>query len=247
MIRLPRISNGTDVEALAVEPGVSVRLVTDPARLVDADLVVIPGSKSTVADLEWLRRTGLADAIAAHAEAGRPILGICGGFQQLSKSIVDKVESRTGAVPGLGLVDVDIEFAPAKTLATPTGTVFGAAARGYEIHHGQVVRRDAALPGLIELADGSVEGVLSGSVAGTHWHGLLENDQVRRALLRWAASTAGRDGFVPAPDVSFQDARDAQFDLIADLIEANLDTDAVLRLIEHGAPADLPVLPPGAP
>jgi adenosylcobyric acid synthase len=247
VIRLPRISNGTDAEALAVEPGVTVRLVTDPARLVDADLVVIPGSKSTVADLEWLRRTGLADAIAAHVASGRPVLGICGGFQMLGKSVVDKVESRAGAVSGLGLLDVDIEFAPSKTLATPTGTAFGAAARGYEIHHGQVIRRSGSLGGLITLPDGSPEGALTGCVAGTHWHGLLENDDVRRALLDWAASVAGRDGFATAPDVSFQDARNAQFDLIADLIAANLDTDAVLRLIEHGAPTDLPILPPGAP
>ena len=247
VIRLPRISNGTDAEALAVEPGVSVRLVADPAGLADADLVVIPGSKSTVADLEWLRRTGLADAIDAHVTAGRPVFGICGGFQQLGKSIVDDVESRAGTVSGLGLLDVDIEFGQAKTLRTPTGTAFGAPAHGYEIHHGQVTRRGADLAGLITLPDGSVEGALSGCVAGTHWHGLLENDGVRRALLGWAASVAGRNGFVPAPDVSFQDARDAQFDLIADVLAANLDTSAVLRLIDHGAPTDLPFVPPGAP
>ncbi|HEX4223088.1 MAG TPA: cobyric acid synthase [Pseudonocardiaceae bacterium] len=247
VIRLPRISNGTDAEALAVEPGVSVRLVTDPARLADADLVVIPGSKSTVADLDWLRRTGLADAITAHAAAGRPVLGVCGGFQLLGKSIVDKVESRAGNVSGLGLLDVDIEFQSEKTLGDPTGTAFGAAARGYEIHHGEVVRRGADLPGLITLPDGAPEGAVRGCVAGTHWHGLLENDQVRRGLLSWAAALAGRDGFRAAPDVSFQDARNGQFDLIADLISANLDTAAVLRLIEHGAPADLPFLRPGGP
>ena len=247
VIRLPRISNGTDAEALAVEPGVSVRLVTDPARLADADLVVIPGSKSTVADLEWLRRTGLADAIGAHIAAGKPVLGICGGFQLLGKSIVDDVESRAGAVAGLGLLDVDIEFRAGKTLRNPVGTAFGAPAHGYEIHHGQVVRRGADLPGLITLPDGEAEGALHGCVAGTHWHGLLENDEVRRALLGWAASVAGRDGFVAAPDTSFQNARNAQFDLIADLISAHLDTAAVLRLIDRGAPADLPILPPGAP
>jgi adenosylcobyric acid synthase len=247
VIRLPRISNGTDAEALAVEPGVSVRLVADPARLADADLVVIPGSKSTVADLEWLRRTGLADAIAAHVAAGRPVLGICGGFQLLGRSIVDTVESRAGAVAGLGLLDVDIEFESEKTLRTPTGTAFSAAAHGYEIHHGRVVRRGADLPPLITLPGGVAEGALTDRVAGTHWHGLLENDEVRRALLGWAASAAGRTGFRPASDTSFQDARNAQFDLIADLISANLDTAAVLRLIEHGAPVGLPFLPPGAP
>ena len=82
-IRLPRISNSTDVEALACEPGVLVRWVTDPADLADADVVVIPGSKATVLDLSWLRERGLADGIAAHARQGRPVLGICGGFQML--------------------------------------------------------------------------------------------------------------------------------------------------------------------
>ncbi|MDN5933665.1 MAG: cobyric acid synthase, partial [Pseudonocardia sp.] len=83
VVRFPRISNATDAEALACEPGVAVRYVTEASRLADADLVVLPGSKSTVADLEWLRRTGLADAVLAHARAGRPVLGICGGYQML--------------------------------------------------------------------------------------------------------------------------------------------------------------------
>ena len=116
-IRLPRISNSTDVEALACEPGVLVRWVTDPADLPDADVVVIPGSKATVADLNWLRDRGLADGITAHAASGRPVLGICGGFQMLCRRIDDPVESGAGGVEGLGLLDADIVFAPDKTLA----------------------------------------------------------------------------------------------------------------------------------
>ena len=115
-IRLPRISNSTDVEALACEPGVLVRWVTDPADLPDADVVVIPGSKATVADLDWLRDRGLADGIVAHARSGRPVLGICGGFQMLCRRIDDPVESGAGGVDGLGLLDADIVFAPDKTL-----------------------------------------------------------------------------------------------------------------------------------
>jgi adenosylcobyric acid synthase len=247
VIRLPRISNGTDAEALAVEPGVSVRLVSEPSRLADADLVVIPGSKATVADLEWLRANGLADAITAHVAAGKPLLGICGGFQLLATTILDEVESRAGEVAGLGLLDLDVEFEPAKTLDNPTGTAFGAPARGYEIHHGRISRRGPNLPGLITLPDGAVEGALTGCVAGTHWHGLLENDEVRGQLLRWAATTAGRAGFTPAAEVSFAAARTAQLDLIADLIDEHLDTSAVLDLLATGAPAGLPILPPGAP
>jgi len=247
VVRLPRISNATDMEALAGEPGVSVRFVTEPSRLADADLVVLPGSKATVSDLDWLRRTGLADAVRLHSQCGRPLLGVCGGFQMLAQTIADDVESGTGEVPGLGLLDTEIVFAPDKTLTRPAGKAFGHAVTGYEIHHGRVARRAARLDGLIELSDGDIEGVVDGPVIGTHWHGLLENDGFRREFLRWAATTAGRDGFAVAPDFSFAAARAAQLDLLGDLVEQHIDTDALLALIERGAPGGLPVLPPGAP
>ena len=187
-IRLPRISNSTDVEALACEPGVLVRWVTDPADLPDADVVVIPGSKSTVADLGWLRERGLADGIVAHAGAGRPLLGICGGFQMLCRRIDDAVESRAGGVDGLGLLDADIVFAPDKTLRRHDAPL-----HGYEIHHGQVSRSaDDDWLGV---------GIRRGEVYGTHWHGLLDNDEVRRRWLADAAAAAGRRGFAVAADV----------------------------------------------
>ncbi|HEU4426618.1 MAG TPA: cobyric acid synthase, partial [Pilimelia sp.] len=100
VVRLPRVSNATDAEALATEPGVRVRLTIEPAEIDDADLVVLPGSKSTVEDLAWLRRSGLADAVLAHAASGKPLLGICGGFQMLAEQIHDEVESRRGTVAG---------------------------------------------------------------------------------------------------------------------------------------------------
>src|SRR6202043_1196330 len=115
-VRLPRISNSTDVEALACEPGVLVRWVTDPADLADADLIVLPGSKATVADLAWLHDCGLAGAITDHARAGKPVLGICGGLQMLCRRIEDTVESGIGEVAGLGLLDADIAFGEAKVL-----------------------------------------------------------------------------------------------------------------------------------
>ncbi|CAM05163.1 adenosylcobyric acid synthase (glutamine-hydrolysing) [Saccharopolyspora erythraea NRRL 2338] len=244
--RLPRISNATDVEALAAEPGVAVRFVTEPSRLTDADLVVLPGSKSTVADLGWLHDTGLADAIRAHAGAGLPVVGICGGFQMLTRRITDQVESGVGAVDGLGMLDLEIEFEEAKTLRRPSGTAFGEPVDGYEIHHGVPVRRGDDLAGLVRLPGGTAEGGLSGSVAGTHWHGLFENDAFRRRFLTWAAGCAGRDGFVAAGDTSFAEVRAGQLDLLGDLVEKHLDTDAIRRLLEGGAPAGLPLLPPGA-
>jgi len=240
VVRLPRISNATDVEALACEPGVAVRFVTEPSRLADADLVVLPGSKSTVDDLSWLRERGLAAAIAA---LDKPVLGICGGFQMLGRRLVYHVESGRGEVAGLGLLDLDVEFAADKTLARPTGTAFGAPVSGYEIHHGRVTRQ--AVPGLVTLPDGSVEGALTGSVAGTHWHGLLDNDGFRRAFLRWAADRAGRAGFTPAPDVCVADARARQLDLLGQMVDDHLDTSALRMLVERGPTPGLPGLHTG--
>src|SRR5262249_42317757 len=114
VVRLPRISNFTDVDALAAEPGVLVRFATSPADLADADRVVLPGSRATVADLAWLRDRGLAAAITGRARAGRPVLGICGGYQMLAGQIEDEIESRRGVVDGLGLLPVRVRFGAEK-------------------------------------------------------------------------------------------------------------------------------------
>ncbi len=234
VVRFPRISNATDAEALACEPGVAVRYVTEASRLADADLVVLPGSKSTVADLGWLRRTGLADAVLAHAASGRPVLGICGGYQMLGRRIADPSGVEGGSADGLGLLDLEIEFDVGKHLGNPTGDAWGEPVCGYEIHHGRVVRSgDPALIG--------AEGSATDRVWGTHWHGLLENDGFRRRLLE----RVGRDGFVAAPDTCFADERTAQLDLLGDLVEQNLDTCTLEHVISHGAARDLPVVTSG--
>ncbi|MER7335416.1 MULTISPECIES: cobyric acid synthase [unclassified Micromonospora] len=248
VVRLPRISNATDVEALATEPGVRVRLTVEPAELAAADLIVLPGSKSTVADLGWLRETGLADAVLAHAAAGRPLLGICGGFQMLARAIHDPVESRQGSVPGLGLLPIEVTFDPRKTVRQSVGTAGGdVPVRGYEIHHGYVSHADPTLTPLLTCADGSGEGAVVGTVHGTHWHGAFESDEFRRRFLTEVARLAGRSGFRVAPDTSFAAARERSLDLLGDLVEEHLDTDALWRLVESGPPADLPFIPPGAP
>jgi adenosylcobyric acid synthase len=245
VVRLPRISNATDAEALAAEPGVRVRITTEPAELADADLVVLPGSKSTVDDLTWLRETGLADAVVAHAKAGKPLLGICGGYQMLAERIHDDVESRRGTVAGLGLLPIEVAFASEKTLARPDGTGFGVGVRGYEIHHGYV--SSGEVTPLIRYADGTGEGARSGNVFGTHWHGAFESDDFRRAFLTEAAALASRHGFKVAPDTDFAALRERGLDMLGDLVEEHLDTDALWRLIEGGPPTGLPFVPPGAP
>jgi adenosylcobyric acid synthase len=221
-VRLPRISNSTDVEALACEPGVLVRWITDPADLVDTDLIVLPGSKATVADLSWLRDRGLAAAIVDHAGAGKPVLGICGGSQMLCRRIEDTVESGAGVVAGLGLLDADIAFGEAKILRR-----WHQPLTGYEIHHGRLSR--CAEEGWFGV-DSEPQGIVRDAVFGTHWHGLLDNDDFRRAWLVRVADAAGRGGFVVG-DTNVAARRDAQLDLIADLLAAHLDVDAVLGLL----------------
>ncbi len=234
-IRLPRVSNSTDVEALACEPDVDVIWVDDPAAVAAADLAVLPGSRATVADLAWLRERGLDAALARRAAAGRPVLGICGGFQMLGRRITDDVESPSGTVDGLGLLDVDVVFHPDKTLRRFSGVGGDHRVEGYEIHHGRVTRSGEAT--WLHDDEYGPEGARRGGVYGTHCHGLLESDDFRRSFLREIAAAAGRRGFDPAPGLSVAARRAAQLDLLADLVDEHLDTAAVDRLITEGPPA----------
>ncbi|WP_165986665.1 cobyric acid synthase [Streptomyces sp. YIM 98790] len=237
VLPVPLMSNFTDVDALAAEPGVVVRFCDRPEELADADLVIVPGTRGTVRALRWLRDRGLAGALARRAAEGRPVLGICGGFQILGERIEDEVESRAGVVDGLGLLPVRVRFRAEKTLARPRGRALGEPVAGYEIHHG-----------VAEVHGGEpfLDGCRAGPVWGTHWHGSLESDGFRRAFLRRIAADAGRR-FVPAPGTRFGQLREEQLDRLGDLIEEHADTAALLRLIEEGVPGDLPFLPPGAP
>jgi adenosylcobyric acid synthase len=237
VVKLPRISNFTDADALAAEPGVLVRFAERPADLADVDLVVLPGSRATVADLAWLRERGLAGAITERARARQPVLGICGGYQMLAEVIDDPVESRQGRVDGLGLLPVRVVFGAAKRLGRPTGRALGAPVAGYEIHHGIAEVTDPAGHG----SEPFLDGCRRGAVWGTSWHGVLENDQFRRAFLAEVAALAGRD-FTPAPGTDFAALRQARLDVLGDLVADHLDTEALSRLISGGPPPGLPSL-----
>jgi adenosylcobyric acid synthase len=229
VVRLPRISNFTDVDALGIEPGVDVTFVTDPRSMADADLVVLPGTRATLADLAWLRSRGLDLAILDHVDRGRPVLGICGGFQMLGRTISDPdgVEGVRAEAKGLGLLDVATTFQAEKVLRLHEQ---GA----YEIHHGRAsVGSGAKFPG----------GVRDGNRYGTMWHGRLESDDFRRSFLAEVATLTGRD--LAPSTVSFAAARTTRLDLLGDLAEEHLDVDALLAFARDGAP-DVPLLPPGA-
>lgn len=230
LVRLPRMSNVTDADALATEPGVSVRLVTLPAEMAEADLVIVPGTRATIADLAWLRERGLDAELRRRATEGRPVLGICGGLQMLGAAIHDDdgVEGPACRVRGLGLLPVRTAYRPAKVPALPTGRWRGHPVSGYQLHHGRVT---------VDGGEPFLDGCRSGQVWGTTWHGIFECDGFRRAFLAEVARATGRD-WTPGTH-SFAERRESRLDALGDLIEEHLDTDAVWRLIEHGVPSGL--------
>jgi len=243
VVRLPRLSNFTDVDALALEPGVVVRWVRTANQLRGADLVILPGTKSTVADLAWLRERGF-DRVIAELVAGPSapcLLGLCGGYQMLGTTIADEdgVEHPGGEARGLGLLDVTTRFLADKQTAQRRGREWGTdvPAAGYQIHHGRVTLRPSARPWFaLEGADNDTDDGARDderAVYGTTLHGLFEGDEFRSGFLAAVAARRGKD-WVPS-GVSFAAARVAQYDRVADACEAHLDLDALYGIVAAGA------------
>jgi adenosylcobyric acid synthase len=256
IVRLPHISNYDDFLALEHEAGVVVRFVESPAEITVADLVVIPGSKSTVADLQWMRAYGFADAIIARAGRSEPIVGICGGCQMLGATIEDPaaVESSTGVSTGLNLLPIVTRFGPEKRttqvrarIAYPsvlTGDIgVGLEINGYEIHMGRIERiADAPAPfqiitrngviqdahGVSDNSGGALDGAISsnGAVAGTMLHGIFENDALRAALISGLARRKGID-VSTGPRVA---TRNEEYDRLAETVRSNVDWEAIERI-----------------
>jgi adenosylcobyric acid synthase len=235
VIRFPRIANFDDFSPLEAEPGVRVRYVRDSVALGVPDLLALPGTKGTLADLAWLRASGLGVALLRLAAAGTPILGICGGFQMLGTRLADPdgTDGDPADLAGLGLLDVATEFSPDKATRHVQGEVvaeggfFGCAVglpvAGYEIHLGRATGRAAPFAQVAGAPDGAV--AADGLVAGTYLHGLFHNDAVRRALL---AALARRRGVVlPAGAVA-----DDPYDRLADAVAASVDLPRLYALCQ---------------
>ncbi|MGC2521696.1 MAG: cobyric acid synthase [Stellaceae bacterium] len=221
---LPRIANFDDLDPLCAEPDVEIVMVR-PGRPLprEAALVILPGSKSTIADLEFLRREGWDIDILAHRRHGGRILGLCGGYQMLGRTIADPlgVEGRTGTAPGLGLLDIDTVLGGEKQLGRAAGVdiATGMAVEGYEMHLGRTTGPGLERPmlRLIGRAEGAVSA--DGLVAGCYLHGLFAGDGYRCAFL---------EGLGAAGAVAYEHMVEATLEALADHLEQNLDLAALL-------------------
>jgi adenosylcobyric acid synthase len=222
VVAYPRISNLDEFQPLKNVPGVHLKWARTPAQLADADWVILPGSKHTSGDLAWLRAQGLDRAIAAHAQRGGAVLGVCGGLQMLGEALVDP-HGIDGNGPGLGLLPLVTQFEPAKTLnrtaATfetltgPWAALSGVRAAGYEIHHGRTAQHPAMAPAVAALPHGLGWTNAAGNVLGVYLHGLFEDPAVLHALFGAGAPTL-----------------DSVFDGLADFIDLHFDRGVLASL-----------------
>lgn len=223
---IPRISNFDDLDPLKLEPGIELAMISPGQPIpTEAALIVLPGSKATIADLAAIRREGWDIDILAHHRRGGAVLGLCGGYQMLGKRIADPdgIEGAQADVAGLGLLDVETVLAGDKTLRRVAGEALGARCEGYEMHIGATVGPDTARP-LVRLDGGRNDGAVSadGLVSGTYLHGLLADAGQRAA---WIARLGGKSG-----GVDYHASVDSALDGLAAELERHVDIDAILTL-----------------
>ena len=241
VVKLRHISNFTDFQSLALQPGVKVRYARTARELENADLIILPGTKNTIEDLIDLRNRGMDAAIIRHARKGGMVIGVCGGYQMLGRKLHDPehVESRVPELAGLDLLDMEVTFAKEKHTVQSSGVVEatgwlaganGVTVDGYEIHAGHNQLGKNALPWL-RIGD-RVDGVMNpqGNVLGSYLHGLFDDGQLFAAI---AAHIRKEKGVVTENQtpVSFETFRQREFDRIADIVRASVDMDAIYRIV----------------
>ena len=230
VVRLPHISNFTDFMPLEQHPLLGVRYVQNVRELGSPDLIILPGTKNTVTDLLWLRQCGLEAAVQKLAKRGTPVLGVCGGYQMLGRTLDDTLGSESGqpqTLRGLALLPTDTVFTAEKHRAQVTATAAapfaGASLTGYEIHTGRTAVQGTPF---CTQADGTPEGCVQGTVFGTYLHGLFDSGELTEKLAAYLCKQKGICPEAAAP-ISMERYRAQQFDLLADSVRTALDLPAV--------------------
>ena len=242
VIRLPKISNFTDFMAMEATEGVGLRYVEKSRDLGRPDMVILPGTKNTIADLIWLRSSGLEASIKRLAGEGVPVFGICGGYQILGDMIRDPENTEGGGeVAGMGLLPIKTEFHPEKNRLRCSGYVeaegdvfaslHGVRVEGYEIHMGISRLKDGGVP-LVIFSDGRKDGCIAGNIAGTYLHGFFDESCCRNAIF---SALCERKGIPPLEENAFDLSKykNEQFDLLAEAVRENLDMPFIYQLINE--------------
>lgn len=237
VIRLPRISNFTDFSPLEAHPMLGVRYVSAPHQLGTPDLVILPGTKSTMADLKWLRESGLEASVLRLAGQGVGVLGVCGGYQMLGQTISDPHGTEGGGnMRGVGLLPVETVFETKKTrtrvTASGCGWFEGAFIEGYEIHMGQTCRQ-AAAPFCV-LSDGREEGTMSANIMGTYLHGLFDSAQMAERLVLRLCEQKGitPDTFAA---MNYRDYQEREAHRWANVLRKHLNLEQIYAIMEETA------------
>ncbi|WDV48251.1 cobyric acid synthase [Clostridiaceae bacterium M8S5] len=234
VIKLPYISNFSDFTPLELEHGINVRYILNPNDFDDIDLLIIPGSKNTIKDMRYLYDTGFDKIIYKLHKKGVPIIGICGGYQILGQTISDpeNMESTTKQINGLGLLRTKTVITNSKETVQITGIINkdiilgdelkNTKVSGYEIHMGQTELLDAVTP-FIKLEDGRFDGATdeSGNIIGTYLHGIFENDDFRKSIIKKLLSKKGLE--LKENDMSYEEYKKREYDKLADLVRNHLD------------------------
>lgn len=244
IVRLPHISNFTDFNLLGNEADVSAYYAERASELKDADIIILPGTKNTIEDLNWLKQHGLADEIIRHSRKGGMVIGICGGYQMLGQSLYDRqhTESRIPEMAGLGLLDFSVTFTQEKTTVQANGVIDckegwmqelnGTLLDGYEIHSGVNTFGANCVPFLRLNGREEIDGITDkqGSTIGTYLHGIFDTGFFWRALVNHIRVQKGMD--VNDEEVlTMQQFRDREFDRLASIVRQNIDMDSVYRIV----------------
>ena len=236
VIRLPRISNFTDFDVFGQFKNVSVRYIEKYSEFGDPDMIIIPGSKSVISDMKWLRESGIEAAVKRNAFGGTPIFGICGGYQMLGKLISDPYSTESGGeILGIGLLDMKTVFRTEKTRTRVSGIVTadggdfpalcGAHADGYEIHMGETVGIEKPL---LKLSDGRTDGAYKNNIYGSYLHGFFDSEEVVCVIIN---AISERKGIVAEKTINRSEYKERQYDLLADGVRKSIDMQKIYEMI----------------